>query len=59
VNEPWIKHFLTNTLEMAVKGEKGILTSEQDGGDDVKGDSRFLSSAFISKVLMKHEEQEL
>jgi hypothetical protein len=38
VNEPWIKHFLTKTLEMAVNGEKGILTSEQDGGEDDQGD---------------------
>ena len=38
VNEPWINHFLTKTLEMAVNGEKGILTSEQDGGEDDQGD---------------------
>ena len=28
---------MTKTLEMAVKGDKGILTSDQDGEDDDKG----------------------
>lgn len=34
VGEPWIKHFLTSTLEMAVNGDKRILTSQQDGGEE-------------------------
>ena len=38
VNEPWIKNFLTKTLEMAVNGDKGVLTSEQDGREAVEGD---------------------
>lgn len=38
VNEPWIKNFLTKTLEMAVNGDKGVLTSEQDGREAVAGD---------------------
>lgn len=38
VNEPWIRNFLTKTLEMAVNGEKGILTSEQDGREAVPGE---------------------
>ena len=42
VNEPWIKHFLTNSLEMAINGEKGILTSDQDGEDYDKGDFVFI-----------------
>jgi hypothetical protein len=59
VNEPWIKHFLAKSLKMAVNGEKGILTSDQDGYDDKGNFLHSLSPPVLSRETFLGDSKNL